>query len=135
MAFFILGIWAYQGLGRMLHEASMSELHEQWMVRYGHTYSDAAEKEQRFKIFEDNVKRIESFNNAGDKSYKLSINEFADQTNEEFRASRNGYRPAHVRASKSTSFMYENITAVPSTVDWRKKGAVTPVKNQGQCGE
>ncbi|KAJ8637223.1 hypothetical protein MRB53_011490 [Persea americana] len=117
----------------MLHETSMSELHEQWMVQYGRVYKDAAEKDHRFKIFKHNVKRIESFNNAGDKSYKLSVNEFADLTNKEFTASRNGYK-AFCRESKVTSFMYENITAVPASMDWRKKGAVTPIKNQGQCG-
>ena len=118
----------------MLHETSMSELHEKWMVQYGRVYKDAAEQDHRFKIFKDNVERIESFNNAGDKSYKLSVNEFADLTNKEFTASRNGYR-AFCRESKVTSFMYENITAVPASMDWRKKGAVTPIKNQGQCGE
>ncbi|KAL7243595.1 hypothetical protein ACSBR1_015904 [Camellia fascicularis] len=98
-------------------------------------YKDNAEKEMRFKIFNDNVQFIESFNSAGNRPYKLSINQFADLTNEEFQASRNGYKiPSHPRLSKTTPFRYENVTAVPTSMDWRKKGAVTPIKDQGQCG-
>ncbi|XP_058092333.1 senescence-specific cysteine protease SAG39-like [Magnolia sinica] len=133
VALFVWGVWASQAMGRTLQEVSMSDRHQQWMAQYDRTYKDAAEKELRFKIFKDNVEFIESFNNAGDRSYKLSVNEFADQTNEEFRATRNGFRPAQTSASRATSFMYENVT-VPASMDWRKKGAVTPIKDQGQCG-
>ncbi|KAL9248639.1 Cysteine protease XCP1-like protein [Drosera capensis] len=34
---------------------------------------------------------------------------------------------------KSTSFKYENLTDAPASIDWRTLGAVTPIKNQGQC--
>ncbi|KAL4627061.1 hypothetical protein ACB092_05G140100 [Castanea dentata] len=130
-------IWACQATSRTLHEASMLERHEQWIAMYGRTYEDNAEKERRFGIFKDNVEFIESFNSAGNRSYKVSINAFADRTNEEFRASRNGYKQSfkHRRpASATTPFKYENVTAVPPSIDWRKKGAVTPIKDQGECG-
>ena len=102
------------------------------MTRYGRVYSDINEKEERFKIFKENVAFIESSNNAGNKLYKLSVNQFADLTNEEFTASRNRFK-GHECSTKTTTFKYENAT-VPATMDWRKKGAVTPIKDQGQCG-
>ncbi|KHN27806.1 Vignain [Glycine soja] len=119
-------------MSRNLHEASMSERHEQWMKKYGKVYKDAAEKQKRLLIFKDNVEFIESFNAAGNKPYKLGINHLADQTNEEFVASHNGYK--HKASHSQTPFKYENVTGVPNAVDWRENGAVTAVKDQGQCG-
>lgn len=118
-------------------EDSMLEKHEEWMERHGRVYKNAEEKERRLMIFKDNVNFIQAFNEAMDKPYTLSVNEFADQTNEEFIASRNGYKKqSHeiLYNSKPKYFLYENVTAVPPSMDWRSKGAVTPMKDQGQCG-
>ncbi|KAK1368776.1 Cysteine proteinase Cathepsin L [Heracleum sosnowskyi] len=134
-ALILFGAWACQATSRTLPEASMLERHERWMTQYGRVYKDEAEMSMRFQIFKDNVKFIEKFNEDGKQSYKLGINGFADQTNEEFQASRNGYKmKANSRTSQITLFRYENVTAVPSSMDWRKRGAVTPIKDQGQCG-
>ncbi|XP_028761738.1 senescence-specific cysteine protease SAG39-like [Neltuma alba] len=135
LAFLLLGMVAFQATSRTLQEASMQERHEQWMARYGKVYSDPQEKEKRFNIFKQNVEYIEGINSAGTRPYKLGINQFADLANEEFTASRNRFK-GHMCSSikKTPSFTYENVTDVPSSVDWRKQGAVTPIKNQGDCG-
>ncbi|WVZ02814.1 hypothetical protein V8G54_023620 [Vigna mungo] len=132
---FCMGFLSFQVTCRTLQDVSMYERHEQWMNRYGIEYKDAEEREKRFRIFEENVNYIEASNSATNKPYLLGINQFADLTNEEFIARRNRFK-AHMCSSiiRSTTFKYENVTAIPSAVDWRQKGAVTPVKNQGQCG-
>ncbi|KAL2494889.1 Senescence-specific cysteine protease SAG12 [Forsythia ovata] len=135
VAVLVLEIWVSQSTARSLNDASMVEKHEQWMAQYGRVYKDNAEKAKRYDIFKANFEFIESFNNAGTRTYKLSINQFADLTNEEFRASRNGYKMSSYKKSNGeTSFRFKNVTAIPSSMDWRKKGAVTGVKDQGQCG-
>lgn len=129
-----LGALASMAESRSLNKASTIENHEQWMARFGRVYKDSDEKNARSKIFEENVKYIESFNKVNNKPYKLGVNEFADLTNEEFTTARNRFK-SHVCSTSTTSFKYENVSAVPATMDWRKKGAVTPVKDQGQCGK
>ncbi|CAN6700567.1 unnamed protein product [Malus baccata var. baccata] len=128
----MLGAWSSGATSRTLQDASMYGRYEQWLTRYGRVYNDVNEKETRFKIFKENVAFIESSNKDANKPYRLSVNQFADLTNEEFKASRNGFK-GH-ECSTKTSFKYENLTAsLPATMDWRKKGAVTPIKDQGQC--
>jgi len=50
------------------------------------------------------------------------------QTNP-FEASDNEFK-----RTTTTSARHKNITDIPATVDRRKRGAVTPVKNQRGCG-
>jgi KDEL-tailed cysteine endopeptidase len=118
-------------------DLSMVARHESWMAQYGRVYKDAAEKSQRFEIFKANARFIESFNAAGHKFW-LNTNQFADLSNDEFRATKtNKGFTANKNVKVPRTFRYENMSldALPATVDWRTKGAVTPVKDQGQCGK
>ncbi|KAL2328038.1 hypothetical protein Fmac_021465 [Flemingia macrophylla] len=134
----ILTLCTFHVISRRLPEACTSERHEKWMAQYGKVYKDAAEKEKRFQIFINNVQFIESFNAAGDKTFNLSVNRFADLHNEEFTALlTNGQKKPHgVETVTETSFRYDSVsvTDIPATMDWRKRGAVTPIKDQGGCG-
>lgn len=123
----------------------MLERHERWIFEHGRVYRDAAEKERRFKIFKENVERIDAFNNGEDKGFKLAVNHFADLTDEEFQITHaSGYNRSMQTTSSSVNpgyygdygryFRYANVQNVPYSIDWRERGAVTPVKFQGSCG-
>lgn len=109
-------------------------MHEQWMAKHGRIYKSSEDKEYRLKIFAENLDFIRSFNNNGTRSYKLAINRFAEMTNEEFKAFQTGFSKP-LEAPDNSSFRYANVTDVPPSMDWRSKGAVSPIKNQGRCGE
>nr|CAB3493207.1 unnamed protein product [Digitaria exilis] len=115
--------------------AAMALRHEKWMAEHGRTYKDEAEKARRLEIFRANARLIDAFNAAGKHSHRFATNKFADLTDEEFRAARTGYRPV-VRSSAGGRFRYENFSLAdaPQSVDWRARGAVTGVKDQGDCG-
>lgn len=129
----ILITLAHQAETRSLHEPSMLETHEQWMARYGRVYANSTEKEKRSQIFKANVNYIESFNKEANKPYKLGLTEFTDLTNEEFKL-RNGFK-GHGSSTANSSFKYGNVSDVPANMDWREKGAVTAIKDQGSCGK
>ncbi|EHA8586675.1 Senescence-specific cysteine protease SAG39 [Cocos nucifera] len=126
----------------------MRQRYEQWLARYGRTYKDGSEKERRFEIYQSNVQLIDEFN-AISQGYKLTDNKFADLTSEEFRTKYTclgNLKGRQVplkeeimnssRLKKTNNFgtYYEDKIVLPPSVDWRKKGAVTHVKDQGQCG-
>ncbi|XP_020881663.1 LOW QUALITY PROTEIN: senescence-specific cysteine protease SAG12 [Arabidopsis lyrata subsp. lyrata] len=119
-----------------LFEASAIEKHEQWMSRFNRVYSDDSEKTSRFEIFKKNLKFVESFNMNTNNTYKLDVNKFSDLTDEEFQARYMGLVPEGMTgdSQKTVSFRYENVSETGESMDWRLEGAVTPVKDQGQCG-
>ncbi|KAL4366190.1 hypothetical protein GQ457_05G016580 [Hibiscus cannabinus] len=99
-----------------LADESMYERHRQWMSEFGRVYSDNNERHKCFDIFKQNVVLIDPFNIANNKPYILAVNQFADLKNEEFTASRTGFK-GRMCSNKATSFIYENFTTLPSAVD------------------
>ena len=65
------------------------------------------------------------------------MNEFGDLLHHEFVGVMNGYRGRKNETERPVGAKYlmpAHTDSVPENVDWREQGAVTPVKNQGQCG-
>ncbi|KMT04501.1 hypothetical protein BVRB_8g181670 [Beta vulgaris subsp. vulgaris] len=141
----LLGLWATPSLARPLdnHKSlSIRERHELWMARHGRVYKDQIEKEKRLNIFSKNVERIENFNGnaSSNKLFTLGVNAFSDLTLKEFVATHTGYkRQFHSKSMSGYSTTNglrfdQNLTDMPPSLDWREQGAVTPIKDQGQCG-
>jgi len=106
-------------------------------AQHGKSYATFEEEAMRFRLFSENLQLIERHNKefeAGQHSFTLGVNQFADLTNAEFRAQMNGYkRPPTANKMQNSIFTAPN-DPLPDSVDWRPKGYVTPVKDQKQCG-
>merc|ERR1712064_139325 len=73
--------------------------------------------------------------NAQNLSYRLKVNEFADLTTSEFVSQYTGYKPSNVWSGLKHLGTHGDVgEPLADAVDWTTKGAVTPVKDQGQCG-
>ncbi|XP_048749306.1 procathepsin L-like [Ostrea edulis] len=107
---------------------------EMFKVTYRKNYG--GEEHNRRQIWEDNIGIIEKHNLEADRgvhTYWLGMNEYGDMTSEEFGKVMNGL----VMSNKTKHNLFEatlDVKDLPTSVDWRPKGYVTEVKNQGQCG-
>lgn len=118
-------------------EDELMAAYESWIVKHGKSYNALGEKEKRFEIFKDNYRYIEEQNAVAGRTFKLGLNRFADLTNEEYRRMHLGTRPHGERrltARRSDRYAVKDGESLPDSVDWRTKGAVAPVKDQGSCG-
>ncbi|KAL7231758.1 hypothetical protein ACSBR2_009903 [Camellia fascicularis] len=114
-------------------------IYREWIVKHGKTYNGLGENEKRFEVFKDNFRFIDE-HNSDNRSYKVGLNRFADLTNEEYRSMYLGAKTDAMRRfvkSKSVSQRYAVWTGeeLPESVDWRERGAVAPIKDQGSCGK
>jgi len=112
-----------------LSERDYQDKFVNWMSTFDKTYSHE-EFFARYNTFKSWVDFVAT-HNAGNSTWQAGLNQFSDLTPAQFAAQHLNGLP-----SLPTEATAENFeTAEPSNdVDWRSKGAVTPVKNQGQCG-
>nr|AZB50353.1 cysteine proteinase-like protein [Physalis pubescens] len=110
----------------------MLKRYRNWLQKHRRKYQDRAEWNMRFAIYQSNVRFIDDFNSLN-LSYNLTDNAFADMTNREFTSIYLGYKQP-LWPKQPYNVTYAAKSRSPISVDWRNKGAVTPVKNQKSCG-
>lgn len=100
----------------------------QFVTEHGRSYATKAEFQFRSKVFKQTMAEIEAHNSENGTS-TVGINFLADRTQAE-RRKLNGYKG--VKATNNTRIL--DTSNLATEVNWVTAGAVTPVKNQGQCG-
>ncbi|MQL79644.1 hypothetical protein Taro_012100 [Colocasia esculenta] len=128
------------------NEAVGLELFHRWMVKHRRVYTQPEEKATRYANFLRNIEFVRMRNAAtASGGSRVGLNVFADFSNEEFKEmyssralkskaalEREGRKRLMESAERRVAITCD--VDVPTSLDWRKKGAVTAVKDQGQCG-
>ena len=114
------------------YELNETYTFETYMREFRKSYATPEETIMRRVIFEDNLRQILHHNRRIDVTWKNGVNHLTDRTPEEMKALR-GYR--RVDRSHHTPMVHQKGTSTfPNETDWRLRGAVSAVKDQGQCG-
>ncbi|XP_046826933.1 uncharacterized protein LOC124427718 [Vespa crabro] len=110
-------------------------LFQNFIVNFNKNYSSDKEKKYRFKIFQKNLRTIERLQTHEQGTGEYGVTMFADLTSEEFKKQHLGLRP-DLRTENQIPIPKAEIPDIelPIEFDWRHYNAVTPVKDQGQCG-
>lgn len=98
------------------------------LAQFGKSYLTLEEYETRRALYLASDVLIKAHNES-DSSFKLGHNQFSDWTDYE-RSRLTGLKPS----KRTRNPVWLDDSANAAEVDWRTKGAVTPVKDQGQCG-
>ncbi|CAA7399769.1 unnamed protein product [Spirodela intermedia] len=110
-----------------------------FLKTYAKAYATPEEHSYRFSVFSDNLRRARR-HQLLDPSALHGVTPFSDLTQEEFEKGYLGLhrrRPALFSVAASGNAHEAPILPtidLPEEFDWRQRGAVTPVKNQGICG-
>ncbi|KAK1133260.1 cathepsin L1-like [Acipenser oxyrinchus oxyrinchus] len=134
VVFLVAVVTAVSAASSFSKDPALEDPWQEWKGLHGKQYSEETESYRRM-VWEDNWRFIEQHNQehaAGKHSYKLGMNHFGDLTDQEFNKM-NGFRPDPA-LRKLPVFNSTGSTVRPKSIDWRGKGYVTRVKNQGTCG-
>ncbi|XP_061374819.1 ervatamin-B-like [Gastrolobium bilobum] len=110
------------------------QLFQLWKKENGRIYKDLEEMAKKFEIFLSNLNYITKSNakRRSSSTYLLGMNKFADWSPKEFQKT---YLHGHDMPKQLGHVKQNNLSyAGPVSLDWRRRGVVTGVKDQANCG-
>jgi len=124
--------------GTSHEENEASDSFVRYMKQFNKKYRMDSEFDIRFKNFKTNLGKIKAHNEAGNKPYTLNLTSLSDMSWDEFKNSylmQNQDCSATLLNSKMDILPFSKThKSIPPAFDWRSRGVVTDVKDQGNCG-
>lgn len=127
-------------LASLLITLSLGNMHlertfHQFTQAFSKSYSDDLEYNYRQMVFSQTLRNIESHNSNPSNTWTKGITEYSDWTEEEFTAGKlQAWQNCSATQGFQGNYKVSKLSWIPTSVDWRQMGVVSPVKNQGQCG-
>lgn len=107
----------------------------EYAAKYGKVYANQEEADYRYRVYQNNLKTINSINADTKRTWRAAPNKFADMTMDEIREILLSKRTARNEEPKNITKAVERADELPTHLDWRlKTGVVGRVKDQCACG-
>ena len=108
----------------------MFQQFQKFIKKYHKRYASINEYLARFEVFKRNVMAAFTEN----ASYQTGITKFSDLTQQEFAKTYLNLNYDAMAVANFNPYVVKVKNAAPDAWDWREKGYVSPVKDQGSCG-
>jgi C1A family cysteine protease len=109
--------------------ASIMDRFHEWIETFHYQFRDDAHFYDVYRKWSANDRFIE-VSNGQNLTYILGHNQFSGMNTDDFRK----YLLSFDKPTFEQNYVQTDISSAPKSVDWVAAGAVTPVKDQGQCG-
>jgi cathepsin L len=124
--------------GAAIYDTKLDDSWVEYQKVFKKEYKTTEENLKRRLIWESNLKFVNKHNHEyslGLHTFTVAINKYADMSNKEFVSVMNKFNmsAASNKQRNSQQYVPSNVE-IPDSVDWRTKGYVNPIKDQGQCG-
>ncbi|XP_022447067.1 LOW QUALITY PROTEIN: cathepsin F [Monodon monoceros] len=111
----------------------MASIFKDFVTTYNRTYETTEEARWRMSVFANNMVRAQKIQALDRGTARYGVTKFSDLTEEEFRTIY--LNPLLKEEPGKKMRLAQSIPDLPPPEwDWRSKGAVTKVKDQGMCG-